>query len=82
MNPKYLLVQLIFEDDNLTQSTMIDLTGAKSISTHNTPVFKEREFEVAGLDGLDRTKLMQNIYSFIIDYGEEGISIKNEEEAS
>ena len=65
VKPKYLLLQLIFENDNLNQSSMIDLDGMESIHIDQVPIVESSE-----VIGSSSKTLKQIRYVITVDYGE------------
>lgn len=72
--PKYLHITLVFEDDALNQSSLINIDGSKSVYIDNIPEFVESKIET--INGKSRpTRIKRNIFAIVVDYGEEGISL-------
>ncbi|NJO31589.1 MAG: hypothetical protein HC874_31565 [Richelia sp. SL_2_1] len=72
--PKYLHITLVFEDDKLNQSSLINIDGSKSVYIDNIPEFIESKIET--INGKAKpTIIKRNIFAIVVDYGEEGISL-------
>lgn len=63
--PKYLLLQLIFEDDENNQTSMIDLAGMESITMDQVPIIED-----SPILGSTKKKIKQLRYMIIVDYGQ------------
>ena len=65
MKPKYLLLRLIFEEDELNQTSTIDLEGMESISIDQVPIIEE-----SPILGSNKKKIKQLRYVITVDYGQ------------
>lgn len=70
--PQYIKVQLIFDEDALNQTMLIDCRQASKITVENEPIFKRSV--ITG--DFDYNTILANAYIIIVEYPEGGINVK------